>query len=44
MTEQTSSTDNMLELNRVGRFFNMLGFEVRDRYKHFFNHEGALNW
>lgn len=42
--EQTLPTDNMLELNRVGGFFNMQGFEVRDRFKHFFNHEGALNW
>ncbi|CAI6372415.1 unnamed protein product [Macrosiphum euphorbiae] len=43
-SEQTEPTNNMLSMTRGGGFYNIEGFEVRDRFKHFFNNEGSVSW
>jgi len=37
-------TNNMIQIARGGGFTNAEGFAVRDSYKDFFNHEGAVSW
>lgn len=37
-------TNNMIQIARGGGFANADGFAVRDAYKDFFNHEGAVSW
>jgi len=37
-------TNNMIQISRGGGFANAVGFTVRDSYKDFFNHEGAVSW
>lgn len=43
-TEQPGPTDSMLPMARTGGFSNIDGFEVRDRFKNFFNNEGSITW
>lgn len=43
-SEQTEPTNNMLSMTRGGGFYNIEGFEVRDRFKNFFNNEGTVSW
>ncbi|KAL4120165.1 hypothetical protein QTP88_012895 [Uroleucon formosanum] len=42
--EQSTPTNNMLPLSRGGGFINIEGFDVRERFKSYFNNEGSIPW
>ncbi|KAF0710602.1 protein ANTAGONIST OF LIKE HETEROCHROMATIN PROTEIN 1-like, partial [Aphis craccivora] len=42
--EQSTPTNNMLPLSRGGGFINIEGFDVRERFKSYFNNEGSVPW
>lgn len=42
--DQDLPSNSMLPIRRGGGFLNANGFEVRERFKTFFNNEGSVSW
>jgi len=42
--EQLKAKNNMIPLSRGGGFNNIEGFDVRERFKSYFNNEGSVPW
>jgi len=42
--EQLTAKNNMIPLSRGGGFNNIEGFDVRERFKSYFNNEGSVPW